>query len=64
MDEAVQEQPKEPRAAVQPRTGDGNRWSADQGGELLLLLLMMMMMISQNHGVGLEIFIFISGAEC
>lgn len=33
MDGAVQTQPEEPGAAVQPRAGDGTRWSADGEGE-------------------------------
>lgn len=32
MDEAVQAQPEEPAAAVQPCAGDGNRRSADGEG--------------------------------
>lgn len=33
MDDAVQTQPEEPGAAVQPRAGDGKRWSADGESE-------------------------------
>lgn len=49
MDEAVQKQPEEPRAAVQPCTGDENRRSAHGEGELQVLLLLL---ISQNYGAG------------
>lgn len=70
MDDAVQTQPEEPGAAVQPRAGDGKRWSADgEGGssgvtDVSITHVLSLKCVASAIRLGpLDVYL-ISGAEC